>query len=44
MKMIAENPGNYQGWMTDHAGQLRVAFAIVDGVNTTNFISRNRTR
>jgi len=34
MKIIAENPGNYQGWMTDHAGQLRVAFAIVDGVKT----------
>lgn len=31
---IAENPGNYQGWMTDNAGRLRVASAIVDGVNT----------
>ncbi|MBI9038939.1 MAG: S9 family peptidase [Bacteroidales bacterium] len=34
MTMLAENPGNIQGWMTDHAGKLRVAFAIVDGVNT----------
>ncbi|MCD4773485.1 MAG: S9 family peptidase [Bacteroidales bacterium] len=34
MEMIAENPGNIQGWMTDHAGQLRIAYAIVDGVNT----------
>ena len=34
MDMIAENPGNIQGWMTDHAGKLRVAFAIVDGINT----------
>jgi len=34
LKMLAENPGNIQGWMTDHAGKLRVAFAIVDGVNT----------
>jgi len=35
MEMIAENPGNIQGWMFDHAGKLRVAFAIVDGVNTS---------
>lgn len=33
MTMLAENPGNIQGWMTDHQGKLRVAFAIVDGVN-----------
>ncbi len=34
MVMLAENPGNIQGWMTDHEGKLRVAIAIVDGVNT----------
>ena len=34
MEMLAENPGNIQDWMTDHDGKLRVAFAIVDGVNT----------
>ncbi|MFZ4463101.1 MAG: S9 family peptidase [Bacteroidales bacterium] len=34
MTMLAENPGNIQGWMTDHDGKLRVAFAIVDGINT----------
>lgn len=34
MTMLAENPGNYQGWMTDHQGRLRAATAIVDGVNT----------
>lgn len=34
MTMLAENPGNIQGWMTDHEGKLRVATAIVDGVNT----------
>lgn len=34
MTMLAENPGNIQGWMTDHDGKLRVAYAIVDGVNT----------
>lgn len=33
MTMLAENPGNIQGWMTDHEGKLRAAFAIVDGVN-----------
>ncbi len=34
MEMLAENPGNIQGWMTDHDGKLRVAYAIVDGINT----------
>ncbi|NQT76350.1 MAG: S9 family peptidase [Bacteroidetes bacterium] len=33
MTMLAENPGNIQGWMTDHEGRLRAAIAIVDGVN-----------
>ena len=33
MTMLAENPGNIQGWMTDHDGKLRIALAIVDGVN-----------
>jgi dipeptidyl aminopeptidase/acylaminoacyl peptidase len=31
-KMIAENPGNIMGWMTDHDGKLRIAIAS-DGVN-----------
>jgi dipeptidyl aminopeptidase/acylaminoacyl peptidase len=35
MTMLAENPGNIQGWMFDHDGKLRVAFAIVDGINTS---------
>lgn len=35
MEMLAENPGNIQGWMFDHDGKLRVAYAIVDGVNTS---------
>jgi len=30
--MIAENPGNIMGWVTDHDGKLRVAVAS-DGVN-----------
>ena len=34
MKLIAENPGNISGWMTDHDGNLRVAITS-DGVNTS---------
>lgn len=34
LTLLDENPGNIQGWMTDHNGALRVATAIVDGVNT----------
>lgn len=34
MDMIAENPGNIVGWLTDHNGALRVAMTS-DGVNTT---------
>lgn len=34
LTLLAENPGNYQGWTTDHEGCLRVVYAIVDGVNT----------
>lgn len=34
MTMLAENPGNIMGWMTDHDGKLRLATAS-DGVNTT---------
>ena len=35
MTMLAENPGNIQSWFTDHEGKLRMATAIVDGVNTS---------
>ncbi len=34
LTMLAKNPGNINRWMTDHEGKLRVAAAIVDGVNT----------
>ena len=34
MTMIAENPGNISGWMTDHDGKLRIAITS-DGVNTS---------
>jgi len=32
LDMIAQNPGNITGWMTDHDGKLRVAIST-DGVN-----------
>lgn len=34
MEMIAENPGNISGWVTDHNGKLRMA-TTSDGVNTS---------
>lgn len=34
LTQLAENPGNWQGYMTDHEGKLRVVTAIDDGVNT----------
>jgi dipeptidyl aminopeptidase/acylaminoacyl peptidase len=32
--LVAQNPGNITGWLTDHAGRLRVAIAT-DGVTTS---------
>jgi len=34
MTMLAENPGNIQGWHLDHAGKLRAASAL-DGTSST---------
>ncbi len=34
MQMIAENPGNISGWMTDNNGKLRIA-TTSDGVNSS---------
>jgi dipeptidyl aminopeptidase/acylaminoacyl peptidase len=34
MKMVAENPGNISGWVTDHDGKIRAAVTS-DGVNTS---------
>jgi dipeptidyl aminopeptidase/acylaminoacyl peptidase len=34
LEMLAENPGNIQGWQTDHDGKLRIA-STTDGVNTS---------
>lgn len=33
-ELIAENPGNITGWLTDHEGKLRVA-VTTDGVNSS---------
>ena len=33
IKMIAENPGHFTSWMTDHKGKLRVAFAL-EGIDS----------
>jgi dipeptidyl aminopeptidase/acylaminoacyl peptidase len=33
LELLAENPGNIQGWLFDHEGKLRVATTI-DGTNT----------
>jgi dipeptidyl aminopeptidase/acylaminoacyl peptidase len=34
LKMMAENPGNITGWITDHDGKIRAA-VTADGVNTS---------
>ncbi len=34
LKLLAENPGNITGWITDHDGRIRVAGAT-DGVNSS---------
>ena len=34
MKLLAENPGNITGWVTDHAGSIRIAVTS-DGVNSS---------
>lgn len=43
LTQLAENPGNWQGWMTDHNGSLRAVTAIVDGVNTQILYRDNDT-
>ncbi|MDA3928169.1 MAG: S9 family peptidase, partial [Prolixibacteraceae bacterium] len=40
MKILAENPGNIVGWMTDHEGKLRIAI-VSDGVNQTYLYREN---
>jgi len=43
MEMIAENPGNIQRWILDHDGKLRVAIAIVDGINAQILYRENES-
>ncbi len=40
MKLVAENPGNITGWITDHDGNIRAA-STTDGVNTTLLYREN---
>jgi len=40
LKMVAENPGNITGWITDHDGKIRAA-ATSDGVNTSLLYREN---
>ena len=40
MVMVAENPGNVTGWVTDHDGKIRVAVTS-DGVNTSILYREN---
>jgi len=40
LTMLAENPGNIQGWMTDHKGKLRLALAL-DGTDESILYREN---
>ena len=42
MQMIAENPGNISGWMTDNDGKLRIA-TTSDGVNSSLLYRESET-
>lgn len=39
MDLVAENPGNVQAWITDHAGRLTLA-TTTDGLNTSILFRR----
>ncbi len=38
--LVAQNPGNFTGWVTDHLGQVRMGIAA-DGVNSVYFSRAN---
>ena len=40
LTLVAENPGNITGWVTDHNGRIRVAITT-DGVNTSLLYREN---
>ena len=42
LELIAENPGNISGWMTDNDGKLRIAITS-DGVNTSMLYRENES-
>jgi dipeptidyl aminopeptidase/acylaminoacyl peptidase len=42
LTILAENPGNIQGWMTDHNGKLRMAMAL-DGTDESILYRENET-
>ncbi len=42
LELIAENPGNISGWMTDNDGKLRIALTS-DGVNTSMLYRENES-
>lgn len=42
MALVAENPGNITGWVTDHDGKLRIA-TTTDGVNTSILYRKNES-
>jgi dipeptidyl aminopeptidase/acylaminoacyl peptidase len=42
LTLVAENPGNISGWITDNAGVLRMA-STTDGVNTSLLYRKNGT-
>ena len=42
LKLIAKNPGNITGWMTDNDGKLRIAMTS-DGVNSSLLYRENET-
>lgn len=35
MELLAKNPGNIVGWLTDHSGRLRIAYAVSGGADVS---------
>jgi dipeptidyl aminopeptidase/acylaminoacyl peptidase len=42
MKLVADNPGNFTSWLTDHKGHIRGAIST-DGVNTSLYYRENES-
>lgn len=43
LKMVAENPGNITGWLTDNDGKIRIA-TTTDGINTSVLYRENESK